>query len=1348
MSAQGLDAVLNKNEIVSTHIAQDLLNHPELVEDGYKRHVRTYIPISRTADAEDSVDRFAARLFRAIKERKAPRGYLTARYGYGKTSTAVHLWSTAEQDHNLVAVPPFSLTSLRDLVTATHGWVRYRIAQRQPALLPQLEGLYQTVLNIGAKALAERRGIAESVLYEMIRAGEANLDLRASDYLHYFEGVSDLVTQAGYGGLLVMPDEIQQYTRNTTTPNSQPIRELFELIQALMTREGQMNFGLLMVITTDEIALIREISNRDDLIQRLSQYKLDLNSLYSASFARSLWGLMAKEFEFSAYADRIISPDALDSLGEIASREDLSNGPRTVVNAFRLAVRRYVNQDGSVKPYQPLDLIQDLLNGTIGFSGNDTIVTVTRQAINNNTVQYIADGEFAVMMAAAFPVSGMTERRQKTYGLQEAFDQLYRAAHGELIISVGPVNDSGFTLRGLDQGVKQTDWFSNQLRDFRRAYTLDRITMRDRAMEGFVGLLKERVFRVGGGKNNWKVTDDSERNDWSQNRAVMLEGDFQSFTTTYPKRRVYVRVLWEDEPVKGSLPDECDLELHYRLKQHAQLDGERDEQRQYAEPVDFDRETRTIVIPINLMYVRLDNLSPQIQQVLHGIWSPMDVNPMVLLNIYSLLDEKRAQGLIPTSDDAMLRSAYQPALLDAALPDVFNDRLGGSLGTGANITEALVRQMLEAIYPDYQTLAVGGQWRNALADYGRALERLSNDFQRRGEASLEVNRDKLADLLAVATGSLDGRVRGYGRLITIERPPTSKTDGEVRFTLHDLENRIWERLRQSDRISREKTSTGLVNIHKLDRGEVRRMARGLGYREDELEAVLMLLEKRHIIDTPTAYEIREAVSGANDVDAVYAAVKLYRDDVTILQNGFPDEGLLTQHVKWATGWLADLDQQRNTGKIDGEQITKIDRNTKLRHADLRTFRQDKQKALAKDLQRIRQMLRPLASLDLLEKSLAGSVNYVEQVNALRSALRQTGERTKSKVDQAHQRIEELAGLLGAPDVSVQNLVKYAQQLDALDVEVKDASRLATELEQHLSQLRAWSDLVTHGSILSNEIQRMGKAGERFEQEFTELSARIRETISTTANKLHALPNYVAHKDYLDQLRRMVKQAGDTLQETFNERQAAYRQILLSKKLVQAESFTQITFNFGNPEESYQQLYRETKRRLHEAVTRMRDRLAKHRSELNGLTVPALLDSLPEDERASFANETTQWLGFVDENTAYLNAQAHNIDAAGCVEDITNFEQLMGEIAGVLGHLKDIQAQYTQLNSRVQDAQLTAQEERLRELISGYGDGDQIDLIDWMRDVKAQGLEEDKFWEAVRGLLNKRHVALFAKKIRR
>ncbi len=1348
MSAQGLDAILNKNEIVSTHIAQDMIDQPQLVEEGYKRHVRTYIPISRTADAEDSVESFTNRLFRAIKDRKAPRGYLTARYGYGKTSTAVHLWDTAESRQNLVAVPPFTLTNLRDLITATHGWVRYRIAQRQPTLLPQLDALYQRVLDIGAKALSARRGIPEAVLYEMIRAGEANLDLRANDYVQYFEGVSELVVEAGYSGLLVMPDEIQQYTRNTSTPNSQPIRELFDLIQALMTREGQMNFGLLLVITTDEIALIREISNRDDLIQRLSQYKLDLNSLYSASFARSLWGLMAKEFEFSAYAARIISPDALDALGEIASREDLSNGPRTVVNTFRLAVRRYLNQNGAVEAYTPYNLIQDFLDGSIGFTGNDTVVTITRQAVNNNTVERIPNGQTAVMMAAAFPVSGMTEKRQRDYGLVEAFEQLYRAAHGELIISVGPVSDSGFTLRGLDQAAKQTDWFSSQLRDFRRAYALDSMALRDRAMEGFVSLLKERVFRLGTGKSNWKVNDDRERNDWSQNRALLLQGDFQSFTTTYPQRKVYVRVLWQDEPMKDLPSDEWDLEIHYRLNRHPELDNERDQQRQHTETIDFNRQTRTIVIPINLMYVRLDNLSPQIQQVLNGIWSPMDVNPMVLLNIYSLLEEKRAQGLIPASDDSLIKGAYQPALLDAALPDVFNDRLGGALGTGANITEALVRQMLEALYPEYRTLAMALS-RNNLQTYFRALEhRLSNDFQRRGEATLEVTRDDLASLLEVGTGSVDARLKIYEHLIKVERAPTTKTVGEVRFTLHDLENRIWERLRQSDRVDRVKTGGNAVNIHRLDRGEVRRMAKDLGYREDELDAVLGLLEKRRIIDTPTAYEIREMASSANDIDTVYAAVKAYADEAETLQRGFPDEKVYADHAKWAGEWLITLDKQRQTGKIDGEGITRIDRSTKLRHIDLRTARSDKQKTVAKDLQRIRQMLRPLSNLDLLEKSLAGSVNYVEQVNALRSALRQTAENAKNRVNQANQRLTEIESQINTSDLSAQTLVKLSTQLEEVEAQVKEAARLTTELEQHLSQLRGWSGLVDIGSSLTNEIQRMGKAGESFEHRFTDLSARIRETISTTANKLHALPKYVQHKDDLDHLRREVKQASDSLQEAFNERQAAYRQTLLSKGLAKAERFTQITFNFSNPEESYQHLYRETRRLLHEAVARIRERLGKHRSELNGLTVPALLDTLPETERPAFASDAGQWLTFVDQTSAYLGAQADNIDQNSCVEDAASFEHLTDEIAGVLANLKDIQNQYTQLNSRVQDAKLTPNEEKLRELTTSQAEGSEIDLIDWMRDVKAQGLSEEIFWDAVRGLLNKRHIALFAKKIRR
>src|SRR5688572_30682521 len=116
MSAQGLEALLNKNEVVSTHTSIDLLNMPEQVEEEYLRHVRTYISISRASDSEDSVERFESRLFKAVKDGKAPRGYLTAKYGYGKTSTAVHLWYTAESERNLIAVPPFTLNTLRDLI--------------------------------------------------------------------------------------------------------------------------------------------------------------------------------------------------------------------------------------------------------------------------------------------------------------------------------------------------------------------------------------------------------------------------------------------------------------------------------------------------------------------------------------------------------------------------------------------------------------------------------------------------------------------------------------------------------------------------------------------------------------------------------------------------------------------------------------------------------------------------------------------------------------------------------------------------------------------------------------------------------------------------------------------------------------------------------------------------------------------------------------------------------------------------------------------------------------------------------------------------------------------------------
>ncbi len=92
MSLEGLQAILSKEEIVATQRATDLLERPEAVDEAYKRHVRTYIPLGRQAEngqTGQTVASFERQVIQEVKQGGALRGYLTAEYGYGKTSTAL-----------------------------------------------------------------------------------------------------------------------------------------------------------------------------------------------------------------------------------------------------------------------------------------------------------------------------------------------------------------------------------------------------------------------------------------------------------------------------------------------------------------------------------------------------------------------------------------------------------------------------------------------------------------------------------------------------------------------------------------------------------------------------------------------------------------------------------------------------------------------------------------------------------------------------------------------------------------------------------------------------------------------------------------------------------------------------------------------------------------------------------------------------------------------------------------------------------------------------------------------------------------------------------------------------------
>ena len=138
--------IIEKDQTLYTPSAQEIANSPQEHEDKFRFHVVTYVPI------KDIESKWQATLGHLLKGKPAT-GLIYADTGYGKTSTGASLWHFAESK-GVVTVPPFRWNSLADLLTATHGWVRYRLKDKRPDLIPVLEEEYRSVIAVGEEVFS------------------------------------------------------------------------------------------------------------------------------------------------------------------------------------------------------------------------------------------------------------------------------------------------------------------------------------------------------------------------------------------------------------------------------------------------------------------------------------------------------------------------------------------------------------------------------------------------------------------------------------------------------------------------------------------------------------------------------------------------------------------------------------------------------------------------------------------------------------------------------------------------------------------------------------------------------------------------------------------------------------------------------------------------------------------------------------------------------------------------------------------------------------------------------------------------------------------------------------------
>jgi len=234
-----LDIVLKKQPIIATWTAQDILDRPDTVRENYLQHVRSFVVIGKVKSSTDeeqfTITDFEKRLLKLVKDKGAAKGYITADYGYGKTSTAAFIWQQCEHAE-IVTVPPFQIQKLDHLLSATYGWVRFKLEHSYPQLVAEAKQVYDRYINRDIDTHGHTESERE-LLRRMYQEGRYSLDLRGVDYVKFFEEMTDLVLKAGYNGLVIIADEVQQYIDPDIKAGVRdPLTSLFDIVQALMTR--------------------------------------------------------------------------------------------------------------------------------------------------------------------------------------------------------------------------------------------------------------------------------------------------------------------------------------------------------------------------------------------------------------------------------------------------------------------------------------------------------------------------------------------------------------------------------------------------------------------------------------------------------------------------------------------------------------------------------------------------------------------------------------------------------------------------------------------------------------------------------------------------------------------------------------------------------------------------------------------------------------------------------------------------------------------------------------------------------------------------------------------------------
>lgn len=782
IDTKGLNILANKEPIVATHIG---IFDDESAKQTYHRYhseITTFV-------VSPDIQRYQCQFVQTVLENQTSIACLVAPFGYGKTSTAISIWKSCDES-GLLAIPPFSCNSITEMGQSIATAIMYRLQQaEQMEAVAHVQEAFEEYLTSSAQRLAkqdaERYGINIDValqsIEDKIKNGYIQLEASATHLLHFLEQLVAIVLDTGFKGLVIIVDEFQQFLGNV---NKGVITNFRTLVWGLQTR-GALPLGFLITMDPDTE---RNLTDRGaDILHRIRNHGLYLSfsDIYTREFPRELWSRYAEAFGFIRKSQHIVDHAALEAIGQICERSDLSNGPRTVINIFQRIAALYSTRSRS---YTPCDLIDDFLTGDIRFDGDrGKIASLVNEINSYDYIKRSPSRIETIKLIAAYP-RGCPLEVAKRYGLHETYEYLLNELRGEILVEL----PEGVALVDLQKVGKPQNKLNIILKKYWMQITEAEI-ISDKALQYF--------SEYGVGPLFPEFT--SYQNGWQPETTRFLltpvGGYFRVYSGTffeeYPQRRIAVQVVFDSNQIVQ--PD------GYIDAQFVFLIRKSEEKQKFI----FDENkipTFLIPIPIHTPFSR--QLPRDIREI-ENFLSPVILTPGVLISLINYITEQihQMEGMSEQERQRIFdtKEKLHEFLLNMSLSNETFASYGIKIySRGIQAFRDTLFNVLRRRYPQYQTLLLSPAWKRTLEQYRHALEQVTG-AQRCGIDLLKGKKHELALIFDQKQyAGFESYVKQFNGLIEVK--DWRGDIGSLMFYRHTHENAIIEMISVEHRVN-EKT---------------------------------------------------------------------------------------------------------------------------------------------------------------------------------------------------------------------------------------------------------------------------------------------------------------------------------------------------------------------------------------------------------------------------------------------------------------------------------------------------------------------------------------------------------------